>query len=251
MTASYASDHKTYPLHPDNQLMECARPVLRLLYQLKLAKASGTPAPDKLILANALEQFLTAAARARLHHEQARQAHYLLCVAADEFHYRARRPIITTMPSLLSQFHHDSHGGEKFFDMIITLVRYPKRNGPLLALAYVLLGLGYEGMHALTPNKHKELARQRQTLYTCLKKYQHKGQKPIHPQQIKASPITQKSKNKYLGLMWCALPFLLYLAFSMALNHTFNQLQQTIGSFTAAQSHLETGQKITIIGERR
>lgn len=82
-----------------------------------------------------------------IEHSQAIAARYLLCTAVDE--------AITTSSvgasgdwsklALLSTFHNETWGGEKFFQILDRCMQQPARNLYLLELMYLLLSLGFEG----------------------------------------------------------------------------------------------------------
>lgn len=72
---------------------------------------------------------------------------YVLCTAVDE-------AIALSLPGengewakhgLLSTFHNETWGGEKFFQILDRCMQQPARNLYLLELMYLLLSLGYEG----------------------------------------------------------------------------------------------------------
>lgn len=74
-------------------------------------------------------------------------ARYVLCTAVDE-------AVSTSLPGangewakhgLLSTFHNETWGGEKFFQILDRCMQQPARNLYILELMYLLLSLGFEG----------------------------------------------------------------------------------------------------------
>src|SRR5690606_40799872 len=72
---------------------------------------------------------------------------YVLCTAIDE-------AVVTTpwgnesewsQMSLLSSFHNETFGGEKFFQLLERLSRNPVKHLLMLELMYLCLALGFEG----------------------------------------------------------------------------------------------------------
>lgn len=72
---------------------------------------------------------------------------YVLCTAVDE-------AVSTSLPGasgewakrgLLSTFHNETWGGEKFFQILERCMQQPARNLYILELMYLLLSLGFEG----------------------------------------------------------------------------------------------------------
>jgi type VI secretion system protein ImpK len=84
-------------------------------------------------------------------HSQVLAARYVLCTAVDE--------AVTTSSlgdsgewskrALLSTFHNETWGGEKFYQILERCMQQPARNLYLLELMYLLLSLGFEGKYRL------------------------------------------------------------------------------------------------------
>jgi len=94
-------------------------------------------------------------------------ARYVLCTAIDE-------AVVTTpwgnesewsQMSLLSSFHNETFGGEKFFQLLERLSRNPVKHLPMLELMYLCLSLGFEGKYRVMPRGMLELEAVRDSLY--------------------------------------------------------------------------------------
>lgn len=94
-------------------------------------------------------------------------ARYVLCTVIDE-------AVVTTpwgneslwsQMSLLSSFHNETFGGEKFFALLERLSRNPVRHLPMLELMYLCLSLGFEGKYRVLPRGMLELEAVRDSLY--------------------------------------------------------------------------------------
>lgn len=94
-------------------------------------------------------------------------ARYVLCTAIDE-------AVVTTpwgnesawsQVSLLSSFHNETFGGEKFFQLLERLSRNPVKHLHLLELMYLVLSLGFEGKYRVMPRGTLELEVIRDSLY--------------------------------------------------------------------------------------
>lgn len=98
---------------------------------------------------------------------QVMAARYVLCTALDE--------AVATTPwgnesewssmSLLSSFHNETFGGEKFFQLLDRLSRNPVKHLPLLELMYLCISLGFEGKYRVMPRGVAELEVIRDGLY--------------------------------------------------------------------------------------
>ncbi len=103
--------------------------------------------------------------------EQARAAHYALCATLDD--------IVLNTPwggysawasnSLVSTFHTDVTGGERFFDLLTHLHKDPGTNRDVLALMYLCLSIGFEGRLRVLDQGALELSRIRESLYRTLR----------------------------------------------------------------------------------
>jgi len=98
---------------------------------------------------------------------QVMAARYVLCTAIDE-------AVVTTpwgnesewsQMSLLSGFHNETFGGEKFFQLLERLSRSPVKHLPMLELMYLCLSLGFEGKYRVMPRGMLELEAVRDSLY--------------------------------------------------------------------------------------
>jgi len=98
---------------------------------------------------------------------QVMAARYVLCTVLDE-------AVVTTpwgnesewsQMSLLSSFHNETFGGEKFFQLLERLTRNPVKHLPMLELMYLCLSLGFEGKYRVLPRGMLELEAVRDSLY--------------------------------------------------------------------------------------
>ncbi|WP_206197454.1 type IVB secretion system protein IcmH/DotU, partial [Pseudomonas viridiflava] len=87
-----------------------------------------------------------------IEHDQMLAARYVLCTVLDE-------AVLTTAwgsssnwstMSLLSHFHQETFGGEKFFQLLERLGSNPARHLHLLELMYLCLALGLKGKYRVT-----------------------------------------------------------------------------------------------------
>jgi type VI secretion system protein ImpK len=94
-------------------------------------------------------------------------ARYVLCTVVDE-------AVVTTawgkesdwsQMSLLSRFHNETSGGEKFFHLLERMSKNPAKHLPTLELMYLCLALGFEGKYRIQPRGLLELENLRDALY--------------------------------------------------------------------------------------
>lgn len=114
---------------------------------------------------------------------QVMAARYVLCTALDE-------AVVTTpwgnesewsQMSLLSSFHNETFGGEKFFQLLERLSRDPVKHLPMLELMYICMSLGFEGKYRVMPRGMLELESLRDSLYRQIRQLRGDVPKDISP----------------------------------------------------------------------
>jgi type VI secretion system protein ImpK len=103
--------------------------------------------------------------------EQARAAHYALCATVDDIVLNTPWGAYSAWASnsLVSTFHTDVTGGERFFDLLTHLHKDPGTNKDVLALMYLCLSIGFEGRLRVLDEGALELSRIRESLYRTLR----------------------------------------------------------------------------------
>ena len=83
--------------------------------------------------------------------------------------------------SLLSMFHKETHGGDRFFQMLKKLMQNPSRNIDLLELLYVCLALGFQGRYRVSRDGMNELAEIRESLYDTIRELREESEPALSP----------------------------------------------------------------------
>lgn len=98
---------------------------------------------------------------------------YILCTALDEavLHTPWGSESAWGQRTLLSVFHNEASGGEKFFMILDRMRQSPAENIYLLELFYVLLSLGYEGKFRLMARGRDAIEQVRDELFTIIRRY--------------------------------------------------------------------------------
>lgn len=150
-----------------NPLVDAAWELLLQVSQLKLsAGREALPA-----LNDRLSSAITAFEAHALHHgadpAQVMSARYVLCSSIDE-------AVTTTAwgsrsdwakSSLLSRFHNETFGGEKFFQLLERLSHDPVKHVAMLELMYLCLSMGFEGKYRVMERGGTQLEVVRDALY--------------------------------------------------------------------------------------
>ncbi len=124
-------------------------------------------------LTNELRAFEGRAREQGARQEVVLSARYVLCSALDE-------AVLNTpwgsesawaQRTLLSIFHNETSGGEKFFQILERMRQSPAENIDMLELFYVLLSLGFEGKYRLMSRGRDALEQIRDELFTTIRRY--------------------------------------------------------------------------------
>lgn len=152
-------------------MVEAALPLLSLIARLRAL--SGTPDLEALRLRviAAVKAFEAAILGVAVTRERAQAAHYALCATIDDVILNASWGAysVWARQGMVSTFHTDVTGGERFFDLLAHLHRDPGSNRDVLLLMYHCLSLGFEGRMRVHPQGHLEIGRIREGLYRTLR----------------------------------------------------------------------------------
>ncbi|UVE17761.1 type IVB secretion system protein IcmH/DotU [Pseudomonas sp. LS44] len=150
-----------------NPLVAAASALLSEVVRLKHCYESEDLYRLKEHLASEIKLFEHRALHDGAESSQVMAARYVLCTVVDE-------ALVTTpwgnesewsQMSLLSSFHNETFGGEKFFQLLERLSRNPVKHLPMLELMYLCLSLGFEGKYRVLPRGMLELEAIRDSLY--------------------------------------------------------------------------------------
>lgn len=217
-------------------LVQSAAPLLNLAHMLRFSDAQ--PDPDHLRRAclEAITRYERDLASARISPERARAAHYAVCATVDD--------VILSKPwgvragwarsGLVSTFHNDVTGGDRFFDILDHFHQSPGANKDLLLLIYLCLSLAFEGRTRVSAKGALELSRIRDSLYKTLI-----GQYGVFEREL--SPHWQGVEARHTPLrtmaaLWTLLSLIAlafafgYLFFTLTLNSASDATFQRLAS---------------------
>lgn len=166
-----------------NPLVSAATTLLSLVSQLRDTASHPDPAGLENRVAEEVQAFENKARAQGLAPEAVLAARYALCSLLDE-------TVLSTpwggqsawsTRSLLSIFHRETWGGEKFFQVLERLEQDPARNIFLLELLYVCLALGFEGKYRVHERGAGRLAEIRDNLYHTIRMQRGQFERELSP----------------------------------------------------------------------
>ena len=166
-----------------NPLVAAAMPLLAAAPRVRTTARHANPAGLREALAEGIRKFENQARAAGLPNEQVIAARYILCTLLDES--AASTPWggsgIWSAQSLLVQFHNETWGGEKVFQLMSKLAENVAANRNLLELLYVVLAFGFEGRYRVIDNGRAQLDSVRERLSQLLKQQRGSYEKALSP----------------------------------------------------------------------
>ncbi len=150
---------QSLPSCSDNPLVRAATRLLNLVPRVRALSAVADPASLRHSLIAEVRFFEEQALAANVSRDEIIGARYCLCTALDEA--AAQTPWgskgVWSKQSLLVTFHNETHGGEKYYQLLGRLAQYPERHRHLIELLYYCNALGFEGKFRVTENGHAQL----------------------------------------------------------------------------------------------
>lgn len=155
-----------------NPLVSAAGKLLALAARLRGLAAVPNVGTLRATAADAVQRFDADARRAGVPNESVLGARYVLCTAVDEAVANTPWGVQSgwNKQSLLVQFHNETWGGEKVFQLLARLAQDVPANRQLLELIYCVLALGFEGRYRVIDNGKAQLDTLRQRLADLIRK---------------------------------------------------------------------------------
>jgi type VI secretion system protein ImpK len=146
-------------------------------------------------------------------------ARYALCVALDEAVLNTPWGSESAWPqrTLLSVFHNETAGGEKFFLLLERMKEQPAENLHVLELMYILLSLGFEGKYRVIHRGRDIIEQLRDELFSTIRRFRGDYERALSP-AWQGLGRSRHTLARYLP-MWvvasvvCAVLFLGYSGF--------------------------------------
>lgn len=153
-------------------------------------------------LVSEIKAFENNAKQAGIKPEIVLSARYALCVALDEAVLNTPWGSESAWPqrTLLSVFHNETSGGEKFFMILDRMKEQPAENLYILELMYIFLSLGFEGKYRVIHRGRDIIEQMRDDLFNIIRRQRGEYERSLSP-SWRGLGQTRNSLAEYLP-MW-------------------------------------------------
>jgi len=134
-------------------------------------------------LVNEIKSFETKAKDLGIKPEVVLSARYILCTVLDEAVLNTPwgAESAWTQRTLLSMFHNETSGGEKFFLILDRMRDMPSENLTILEMIYLFLSLGYEGKYRVIHRGKEALEQIRDELFRIIRNHRGEYERSLSP----------------------------------------------------------------------
>ena len=223
-----------------NPLSTAAARLLALMTQLRsLPTHDDVDGLHRQVTA-AVQAFEKDANNAQVAPEHVLSARYALCAAIDE-------TVLSTpwgshsiwgTHTLLSTFHKETWGGEKFFTILDRILQEPNQNIDLLELMYSCLALGFEGKYKIQERGQAQLSGIEDDVFRAIRRVRGDFERRLSPNwqglQDRRNPLTRFVPLWVVASVFAALALGMFMYFRFSLATTSEPIEvrlSEIGSF--------------------
>lgn len=177
---SYTTFTTRYGLNP---LVNSASMLIAVFYKTRQSVSHSNVGGLHQQLVNAIRNFEASARAHNIRPETVISARYILCASLDEAVLNTPwgADSAWTQRTLLSLFHNETNGGEKFFQILDRMKMYPAENVDILELMYILLSLGFEGKYRVISRGRDAIEQIRDELYRVIRTYRGEYERALSP----------------------------------------------------------------------
>lgn len=170
---------------------------------------------------------------------------YALCAAIDEAVLNTPwgSESVWSYRSMLSTFHKETGGGEKFFMVLDRIRQEPATNLNLIELYATIMALGFEGKYSLLPNGRAQLDSMRDDLYRIIRTYRGDYERDLSPHwqgiDTGRGKLRQHIPLWVIGAITGAVMLSIYLGFNLMIHNRENPVINKFDTISKMSSVLE------------
>lgn len=167
----------------ENFIVNAASTLLAVLVKLRNTVSHENVSALYSQLSQEIKQFEHRIKQEGARAEIALAARYCICSALDE-------AVLNTpwgahshwgQKTLLSAFHNETSGGEKFFLILDRMLQEPGQNVDMIELLYLLLSFGFEGKYRVVSNGKEQVDQLKDNLFRTVRSYRGDFEKELSP----------------------------------------------------------------------
>lgn len=169
--AGHLSASSAHDVPHINPVLAAAHELLQEAARLTTQFEERDPLVLRETFVQGLHDFEWRCAQREVDEESRLYARYILCTVLDELVIKTPwgNSGYWSKQSLLAQFHGETKGGEKFFQLLEHLQLHPAKYLFVLELMYVCMGLGFEGRYRLIERGYLEIERLRDNIFQMIR----------------------------------------------------------------------------------
>ena len=200
-----------------NPLVNAASTLIAVFEKTRQAMSHPDVAGLHQRLLNEIKLFENKAKETNIKPEIILSARYAVCTALDEAVLNTPWGSESSWPqrTLLSAFHNETAGGEKFFLILDRMKEKPAENLYIIELMYIFLSLGFEGKYRVIHRGREMIEQMRDDLHHIIRQQRGEYERSLSP-NWKGLGRTRKSLRQYIPLWVVAsvMGVVLFLSYS-------------------------------------
>ena len=215
-------------------LATAAAPLLVLVSQLRgVPSHADVNGLHSQVIAR-VQKFEADAAAAGVATEHLAAARYAMCAVLDETVLSTPwgSESIWSTHTLLTTFHKETWGGEKFFQILDRLKQDPARNVDLLELLYLCLALGFEGKYRIQNRGREQLAVVQDELYRLIRQARGDFERQLSPHwkgvEDRRNPLARYVPLWVVASVLVAVLLGLFISFRIGLARTAEPIEAAL-----------------------
>lgn len=221
-----------------NDLISCAATLIGVYSQLKNTMAHNDENGLYSRLLNEIKLFEKHSKELMIKPEIVLASRYILCTMLDE-------AIMNTpwgssgqwsQHTLLSTFHNETAGGEKFFLLLDRMRETPAENIEIIELMYLCLSIGFEGKYRVIYNGKEQIELIRDDLFILIRNFRGEFERDLSfgwtGQLGKTSTLTEYLPIWVVASVFSMIMFFSYLGFHLWLSESSTNVMDRIDKIT-------------------
>lgn len=215
-------------------LASAAAPLLVLMSQLRgLPSHSDVNGLHQQVIAR-VQKFEAEAMAANVAPQHVASARYAICTALDETVLSTPwgSESVWSTHSLLTTFHQEAWGGEKFFQILDRVKTDIMANIDLLEVMYLCLSLGFEGKYKIQERGHVQIASVRDELYRLIRQARGEIERGLSPNwrgvEDKRNPLTRYVPLWVVATVLLTVLLGLFISFRLGLSSSARPIDEVL-----------------------